>query len=119
MTRLNWLHIWSKKQDLRITPVITITIVQVIDMKHVTESTAYKQAKEIFNNSNQQIIDHFKEESDEFLAEIERKPRKENQLLDEAGDLAYMFNQVLIQICGTDYLTVLKKATIKNEKKRK
>lgn len=88
-------------------------------MKHVTEQTAYNQAIEIFNNSNQQIIDHFKEEFEELIIEIERNPIDETKLHDEAGDLAYMFNQVLIQICGTDYLTVLKKATIKNEKKRK
>lgn len=88
-------------------------------MKHVTEQIAYKQAKYIWCNTEKEIIDHFVEEFDEFLAEIERNPRKENQLHDEAGDLAYMFNQVLIQICGTDYLTVLKQAIVKNENKRK
>lgn len=87
-------------------------------MKHVTEQTAYNQAKEIFNNTDKQIIEHFDEEFREFIFEL-KQPILHAATIDEAGDLAYMFNQVLIQICGTDYLTVLKQAIIKNEKKRK
>lgn len=103
---------------MKITAEITTTIVQQIDMKHVTEQTAYNQAKQIFNNTDEEIIEHFEEEFRELLFEL-KQPILKDATIDEAGDLAYMFNQVLIQICGTDYLTVLKKATIKNEKKRK
>ena len=85
-------------------------------MKTVTEGKALRQAKEIFRNTPAQVDDHLIEECIELAEAV--KNGDINCILDETGDVLYMIAQKL-NINGLDIMQVLKRAIIKNEKKRK
>ena len=86
-------------------------------MKQLIENRASKQAKEIFNNSYLEIVDHFDEETNELLIELGRNEIKKERVIDELSDVCYMINQIA-DFFNTDYKSLLKNAMIKNEKKR-
>ncbi len=82
----------------------------------MVEFSARRQAKEIFNNTLEEIDEHTTEELKELVYAINSKDNE--AIIDEAGDVLYMLNQKFETI-GTDILSVLKKTIAKNEKKRK
>lgn len=86
-------------------------------MRTIKEAQAANQAREIFNNSKDDIIEHFVEECDELKHELYMNNPIERKI-DEAADVAYMFNQIC-NLLNTDYNSLLKYAIEKNEKKRK
>ncbi len=81
----------------------------------MVEFSARRQAKEIFNNTLEEIDEHTTEELKELVYAINSKDNE--AIIDEAGDVLYMLNQKFETI-GTDILSVLKKTIAKNEKKR-
>lgn len=83
---------------------------------HIVEFAARRQAKEIFNNTTEEIDEHLTEELKELVYAVDSKDNE--AIIDEAGDVLYMLNQKFETI-GTDILSVLKKTIAKNEKKRK
>lgn len=83
---------------------------------HIIEYSARRQAKEVFNNTPEQIDDHLTEELKELVYAVESKDK--NAIIDEAGDVLYMLNQKF-ESYGTNIFDVLKLAIVKNEKKRK
>ena len=82
----------------------------------MVEFSARRQAKEIFNNTLEEIDEHTTEELKELVYAINSKDNE--AIIDEAGYVLYMLNQKFETI-GTDILSVLKKTIAKNEKKRK
>ena len=82
----------------------------------MVEFSARRQAKEIFNNTLEEIDEHTTEELKELVYAINSKDNE--AIIDEAGDVLYMLNQKFETI-DTDILSVLKKTIAKNEKKRK
>ena len=85
-------------------------------MRTITESRALRQAKEIFNNTPEQVDEHLIEELNEAIEAI--KGRIYVEIIDELSDVIYMINQK-DELMGTDILGLLKFAIVKNEKKRK
>ena len=83
---------------------------------HIIEYSPRRQAKEVFNNTPEQIDDHLTEELKELVYAVESKDK--NAIIDEAGDVLYMLNQKF-ESYGTNIFDVLKLAIVKNEKKRK
>lgn len=86
-------------------------------MKQLIEHKAAKQAKEIFNNSYLEIVEHFDEETNELLTELGRNEIKKDRVVDELSDVCYMINQIAA-LFNTDYKTLLENAMRKNEPKR-
>lgn len=82
----------------------------------ITESTALRQAKEIFNNTPEQIDEHLIEECLELAEAV--KSGKHVDIIDETADVLYMINQKL-SLMDKDILSVLRIGIAKNEKKRK
>lgn len=82
----------------------------------ITESTALRQAKEIFNNAPEQIDEHLIEECLELAEAV--KLGKYVDIIDETADVLYMINQKL-SLMDKDILSVLRIGIDKNEKKRK
>lgn len=83
---------------------------------HIIEYSARRQAKDVFNNTPEQIDDHLTEELKELVYAVDSKDK--NAIIDEAGDVLYMLNQKF-ESYGTNIFDVLKLAIVKNEKKRK
>ena len=81
----------------------------------ITESTALRQAKQIFNNTPEQVDEHLIEECLELAEAV--KSGKNVDVIDETSDVLYMINQKL-SLMNTDILSVLKLGIDKNEKKR-
>lgn len=90
----------------------------------ITESTALRQAKQIFNNDEQKVIDKLKEETAELFVELDNEVistdnlKLHKKVIDEMTDVAYVFNQ-LCNIYEVDYMQLLRLGISKNEKKRK
>lgn len=90
----------------------------------ITEATALRQAKQIFNNDEQQVIDKLKEETAELFVELDKEVflwenlKLHKKVIDEMTDVAYVFNQ-LCEIYEVDYMQLLRFGIAKNEKKRK
>lgn len=82
---------------------------------NITEYSARKQAKEIFNNTKQQIDDHLCEELKELVYAVVSEQKE--AIIDEAGDVLYMLNQKFEEY-NLDIMKVLRLAINKNEKKR-
>lgn len=82
----------------------------------ITEATALRQAKQIFNNTSEQVDEHLIEECLELAKAV--KSGKYVDVIDETADVLYMINQKL-SLMNTDILAVLKLGIAKNEKKRK
>ena len=82
----------------------------------ITEATALRQAKQIFNNTPEQVDEHLIEECLELADAV--KSGKYVDVIDETADVLYMINQKL-SLMNTDILAVLKLGIAKNEKKRK
>lgn len=83
---------------------------------NIIEFSARRQAKEIFNNTSEQIDEHLIEEIKELVYAVDSKDK--DAIIDEAGDVLYMLNQKF-ESYGTNIFDVLKKTISKNEKKRK
>lgn len=83
---------------------------------NIIEFSARRQAKEIFNNTSEQIDEHLIEELKELVYAVDSKDK--DAIIDEAGDVLYMLNQKF-ESYGTNIFDVLKKTISKNEKKRK
>lgn len=83
---------------------------------NIIEFSARRQAKEIFNNTSEQIDEHLIEELKELVYAVDSKDK--DAIIDEAGDVLYMLNQKF-ETYGTNIFDVLKKTISKNEKKRK
>ena len=81
----------------------------------ITESTALRQAKEIFNNTPEQIDEHLIEECLELAEAV--KSGKYVDVIDETADVLYMINQKL-SLINKDILSILRIGIAKNEKKR-
>ena len=82
----------------------------------ITEATALRQAKQIFNNTPEQVDEHLIEECLELADAV--KSGINPDIIDETSDVLYMINQKL-SLLNTDILSVLKLGIAKNEKKRK
>ena len=82
----------------------------------ITEATALRQAKQIFNNTPEQVDEHLIEECLELAEAI--KSGEYVDVIDETADVLYMINQKL-SLLNADILSVLKIGIAKNEKKRK
>jgi phosphoribosyl-ATP pyrophosphohydrolase len=85
-------------------------------MNTIKETQAANQAKEIFQNDLFQMLSKFKEESAELDFAIVNESR--DRQIDEAADVAYVFNQLVVNYFHMSYDDLLKIAIIKNEKKR-
>lgn len=85
-------------------------------MRTITEFSALRQAKDIFNNTPEQIDEHLIEECLELAEAV--KSGKYVDVIDETADVLYMINQKL-SLLNTDILALLKFGIDKNEKKRK
>ena len=85
-------------------------------MNTIKETQAANQAKEIFQNDLFQMLAKFKEESAELDFAIVNESRERQ--IDEAADVAYVFNQLVFNYFHMSYDDLLKIAIIKNEKKR-
>ena len=85
-------------------------------MNTIKETQAANQAKEIFQNDLFQMLSKFKEESAELDFAIVNENRERQ--IDEASDVAYVFNQLVFNYFHMSYDDLLKIAIIKNEKKR-
>ena len=83
---------------------------------NIIEFSARRQAKEIFNNTTEQIDEHLIEELKELVYAVDSKDK--DAIIDEAGDVLYMLNQKF-ETYGTNIFDELKKTISKNEKKRK
>ena len=83
---------------------------------NIIEFSARRQAKEIFNNTTEQIDEHLIEELKELVYAVDSKDK--DAIIDEAGNVLYMLNQKF-ETYGTNIFDVLKKTISKNEKKRK
>ena len=83
---------------------------------NIIEFSARRQAKEIFNNTSEQIDEHLIEELKELVYAVDSKDI--DAIIDEAGDVLYMLNQKF-ESYGTNIFDVLKKTISKNENKRK
>ena len=83
---------------------------------NIIEFSARRQAKEIFNNTSEQIDEHLIEELKELVYAVDSKDK--DAIIDEAGDVLYILNQKF-ETYGTNIFDVLKKTISKNEKKRK
>ena len=83
---------------------------------NIIEFSARRQAKEIFNNTSEQIDEHLIEELKELVYAVDSKDK--DAIIDEAGDVLYMLNQKF-ESYGTNIFDVLKKTISKNENKRK
>ena len=83
---------------------------------NIIEFSARRQAKEIFNNTTEQIDEHLIEELKELVYAVDSKDK--DAIIDEAGDVLYMLNQKF-ESYGTNIFDVLKKTISKNENKRK
>lgn len=83
---------------------------------HIVEFAARRQAKEIFNNTEEEIDEHLTEELKELVYAVDSKDK--DAIIDESGDVLYMLNQKF-ESYGTNIFEVLKKTISKNEKKRK
>ena len=82
----------------------------------ITEATALRQAKQIFNNTPEQVDEHLIEECLELADAV--KSGINPDIIYETSDVLYMINQKL-SLLNTDILSVLKLGIAKNEKKRK
>ena len=60
---------------------------------NIIEFSARRQAKEIFNNTSEQIDEHLIEELKELVYAVDSKDK--DAIIDEAGDVLYMLNQNL------------------------
>jgi phosphoribosyl-ATP pyrophosphohydrolase len=85
-------------------------------MNTIKETQAANQAKEIFQNDLFQMLAKFKEESAELDFAIVNESRERQ--IDEAADVAYVFNQLVFNYFHMSYDDLLKIAIVKNEKKR-
>lgn len=85
-------------------------------MRTITEFSALRQAKAIFNNTPEQVDEHLIEECLELADAV--NSGKYVDVIDETADVLYMINQKL-SLMNTDILSVLKLGIAKNEKKRK
>jgi len=86
-------------------------------LRTITESRAYRQALEIFNNSFTKLILKFREETKELDNELFTTQMDKDKVLDELADVDYVLNQ-LRQKLGTCHEESLNRAYKKNEKKR-
>ena len=66
-------------------------------MKTPAEIYAYKQAREIFNNSIAKMIKKLIEEVGELKAEIKRKITDKQLLKMELVDVVYVLNQLILK----------------------
>ena len=85
-------------------------------MNTIKETQAANQAKEIFQNDLFQMLSKFKEESAELDFAIVNESRERQ--IDEAADVVYVFNQLVVNYFHMSYDDLLKIGIIKNEKKR-
>ena len=77
---------------------------------NIIEFSARRQAKEIFNNTSEQIDEHLIEELKELVYAVDSKDK--DAIIDEAGDVLYMLNQKF-ESYGTNIFDVLKKTISK------
>ena len=85
-------------------------------MNTIKETQAANQAKKIFQNDLFQMLAKFKEESAELDFAIVNESRERQ--MEEAADVAYVFNQIVVNYMHMSYDDLLKIAIVKNEKKR-
>ena len=84
-------------------------------MRTITEFSALRQAKAIFNNTSEQVDEHLIEECLELAEAV--KSGKYVDVIDETADVLYMINQKL-SLINKDILSILRIGIAKNEKKR-
>jgi phosphoribosyl-ATP pyrophosphohydrolase len=85
--------------------------------RDITEAKIIRQAKSIFNNTFDDVLAKFKEESNELIVACESEPIFTFEQLDELGDVCYVLCQ-LLDMSHTNYNESLQRAFDKNERKR-